>query len=59
MVKVLVSKRDSLDKALRLFEAKCRKAQVFKILREKSHFISKSEQRHRKRSRRNRAHSVL
>lgn len=52
MVKVMVSKKDSIDTVLRKFESKCRKAQIYKTLREKSHFISKSEKRHRLRNRR-------
>ena len=53
---VKVNKNDSLYKALKIFEAKCRKAHLFKIVQQKSHFISKSEQRHRRKHRRSHHH---
>ena len=52
MVTVIVKKNDSLDKSLRIFDLKCRKAKVFQQLRKKAHYVSPSEQRHRKKSRR-------
>ncbi len=52
MVVQIVNKHESLDSALRKFEAKCRRAQIYKLVRQKSYFVSKSEERHRKRSRR-------
>ncbi len=54
MVIVVVNQNESIDKALRKFESKVRRAQIYKILQQKSYYISKSEQRHRKRSKRGR-----
>ena len=56
MVTVIVKKNDSIDKTLRIFEAKVRKARVYQIVHQKSFYVSKSEKRHRKRSRRARMH---
>jgi len=54
MVTVRVNQNESIDQTLKKFESKVRKAQIYKILRQKSYYISKSEQRHRKRSKRGR-----
>lgn len=51
MVTVIVRKNDSLDKALRIFDSKCRKAQVFQIIRQKAYYVSPSEKRHKRRVR--------
>ena len=50
MVTLIVNKNESIDNAIRKFEAKCRRAQIYKLVRQKSYYISKSEMRHRKRS---------
>jgi len=55
MVTVIVSKSDSIDTVLRKFEAKCRRAQIYKLVQKKSYYVSKSEQKHRRRSRRTRS----
>ena len=54
MVNVVVKKNDSLDKMLKRFESKCRRAQIYKIIQQKSYYISPSEKRHRKRRHRSR-----
>jgi len=50
MVTLIVNKNDSIDNVIRKFEAKCRRAQIYKLVRQKSYYVSKSEMRHRKRS---------
>ena len=50
MITIIVKKDEPLDKALRKFESKVRRAQIYKILQQKSYYLSKSEQRHRKSS---------
>ena len=55
MVVQIVNKREPIDVAIKKFEAKCRRAQIYKIVRQKSYFVSKSEEKHRKRSRRPKA----
>lgn len=51
-VKVIVNSQHSFDKSLRIFNDKCRKAQIFSLLRKKEHYQSPSERRHKKKSRR-------
>ena len=48
MVTLIVNKNDSIDKIIRKFELKCRRAQIYKIVQKKSYYISPSEKRHRK-----------
>jgi ribosomal protein S21 len=55
MITIIVKKDEPLDKALKKFESKVRRAQVYKILKQKSYYISKSEERHRKSSRHTRS----
>ena len=52
MVVQIVNKQESIDSAIRKFEAKCRRAHIYKLVHQKSYFVSKSEIRHRKKSRR-------
>ena len=52
MVIHVVRKDESIDKAIRNFEMKCRRARVYQIVLQKSYYISKSEKRHRKKTRR-------
>jgi len=54
MVIHIVKKDESIDKAIRKFEMKCRRAKVYQLVLQKSYYISKSEKRHRKKSRRRR-----
>jgi ribosomal protein S21 len=54
MVTVIVRKNDSLDKTIKRFEAKCRRAQIFKIMQQKSYYMSPSEKRHRRRKHKSR-----
>lgn len=52
MVGVNVSDYGDLDKALRIFRSKVRKAHILEMVNRKSHYVSPSEKRHRTRGRR-------
>ncbi len=47
MIKIDVKKYDNFDEALKKFKAKVRKAKIIEDVNRKSHYISKSELRHR------------
>ena len=54
MVTVTLRDNDSLDKMIKRFESKCRRAQIYKIMQQKSYYISPSEKRHRRKRHRSR-----
>ena len=56
MVTVTLRDNDSLDKMIKRFESKCRRAQIYKIMQQKSYYISPSEKRHRRKRHRSRNH---
>ncbi|MFC2088593.1 30S ribosomal protein S21 [Calditrichota bacterium] len=50
MIIVNVDKNIPFDRTLRLFSLKCRRANIFRLMHEKSFFVSPSEKRHRRKS---------
>jgi ribosomal protein S21 len=47
-IKVIVYQQDALDKSLRIFNAKCKKAKLFTLMQKQEHYVSPSERRHKK-----------
>jgi ribosomal protein S21 len=52
MVSVNANKFDNLDKALKAFKSKVRRAHIIELSNQKSHFISRSEKRRKQKKRR-------
>ncbi len=57
MVGVNADKYDTLDKALKAFKSKVRKAHIIELSNQKSHFVSRSEKRRRRKKRNRRLDS--
>jgi ribosomal protein S21 len=55
MVIVKVHKGEPIERALRLFDTKCKQARILQTVRQKEYYISPSERRHRKKARRTRS----
>jgi ribosomal protein S21 len=53
-IKVVVHNQDSLEKCLRILNDKCREAHIFTLIRKKEHYLSPSERKHKKKTRRSR-----
>ena len=51
-IKVIVYQQDALEKSLQIFNAKCKKAQLFALMRKQEYYVSPSERRHKKKIRR-------
>jgi len=47
MIKIDVKNYDNLDEALKKFKSKVRKAHIIEEVNKRTHYISKSELRHR------------
>lgn len=53
MVAVYLNKDNDLNRALRIFERKCRQAHIYHDFMQKSYYISRSEKKHRRKNRKN------
>ena len=59
MVSVNVDKYDTLEKALKVFKSKVRKAHIIELSNQKSYFVSRSEKRRRRKGRNRRLGSIV